>query len=354
MSRFPARVLLPLLLLLGACADPTAGSGARPAAGAPVEVRTVVVRAEQVAQEIEALGTARAREAVDITAKVANTITAIRFREGQQVARGSILVELDGAEARADLESAEAALAESTSAFNRANDLAVRKIVSAAQLEQLDATRKSNQARVSAARARLADTVIRAPFAGRTGLRRVSVGSLISPGTVITTLDDTSTIRLDFTVPEAFLGIMQEGLAIAANTVAYPGRSFTGRVSSVDSRVDPASRAVTVRADIPNAEGLLKPGMFMTVTLRRAAEAQVIVPEQALVPELGKVFVFVVAADRVQRREITLGARRPGDVQVVSGLAAGERVIVEGTQKVRDGDSVRETAATAAAATTTP
>jgi membrane fusion protein (multidrug efflux system) len=255
-----------------------------------------------------------------------------------------VLVELDGAEARADLESAEAALAESQSAFNRANDLAVQKIVSAAQLEQLDATRKSNQARVSAARARLADTVIRAPFAGRTGLRRVSVGSLINPGTVITTLDDTSTIRLDFTVPEAYLSAVHTGLTIGAATSAWPGRRFEGRVTSIDSRVDPATRAVTVRADLPNAEGLLKPGMFMTVRLQRAPELQVIVPEQALVPEQGKVYVFVVADGRVVRREIALGYRRPGEVQALRGLEGGERVIIEGTQKVREGDRVEESA----------
>jgi membrane fusion protein (multidrug efflux system) len=206
---------------------------------------------------------------------------------------------------------------------------------------------KANEARVAAARARLADTVIRAPFGGRVGLRRISVGTLISPGTVITTLDDASTIKVDFSVPDLYVGELRTGQAIIARTSAYPGREFRGIVSSVDSRVDPASRAVTVRAKVPNGDALLKPGMFLTVQLAQETRDALVVPEEALVPEQARQFVYVVEGDAVAKREVRLGRREPGLVEIVDGLAVGDRVVIEGTLKLRDGAPVREQAAAA-------
>jgi membrane fusion protein (multidrug efflux system) len=281
----------------------------------------------------------------------------VRFTEGQQVARGQVLVELDSAQVRADLAAAEAALAESRSQYQRSRELYDTRILSDSQLEQIEATFKANEARVASARARVNDTVIRAPFAGRVGLRRISVGSLISPGTVITTLDDTSTVKLDFTIPEAFLSAVQPGLAIAATSVAYPDTKFGGTVSSIDSRVDPATRSVTVRALLPNPKALLKPGMFLTVRLSRGTVEALLIPEQSLVPEQGDVFVFVVKDGTVEKRRVRIGERRVGDVQVLEGLAAGDVVVTEGTQKLRDGSAATlQEVATAATAgkTTTP
>jgi membrane fusion protein (multidrug efflux system) len=316
----------------------------------PVSVVAAPVRVERLAFELEALGTAFANESVDVTAKVANQVTSVRFEEGQQVRRGEVLVELDGEQARADLAVAEAALAESRSQYQRSRELYTTKVLSDSQIEQIEATFKANEARVASARSRLGDTVIRAPFAGRVGLRRVSVGTLISPGTVITTLDDTSAIKLDFTIPETFLSAVQPGLEISARSVSYPDTSFEGRVTSIDTRVDPATRSVTVRALLPNPQGLLKPGMFLTVRLSRGAVDAVMLPEQALVPEQGDMFVFVVKDDVAEKRLVRIGQRRVGDVQVVDGLAEGELVVTEGTQKLRDGAAVRLQAANAGAA----
>jgi membrane fusion protein (multidrug efflux system) len=316
----------------GAAGPPGAGGG-----GPPVAVVVAPVRSERLSFELEALGTAGANESVDVTAKVANQVTVVRFAEGQQVRKGEVLVELDGTQARADLAVAEAALAESRSQYQRSRELYTTRVLSDAQIEQIEA----NEARVASARSRVADTVVRAPFAGRVGLRRVSVGSLISPGTVITTLDDTSTIKLDFTIPETFIPAVQPGLEIAAHSVAYPEVTFAGRVASMDSRVDPATRSVTVRALLPNAEGRLKPGMFLTVRLARGAVDALLVPEQALVPEQGDVYVFVVRDDAVEKRRVRLGQRRVGDVQVLEGLVEGDIVVTEGTQKLRDGTTVR-------------
>jgi membrane fusion protein (multidrug efflux system) len=325
----------------GGTASAPARAGAAKAGAAPLDVFAEPARMERLALEIEALGTARANESVDVTAKVSNLVTAVRFEEGQQVDRGQVLVELDSEQARADLAIAEATLKESASQYRRSKELYTTKVLSDAQIEQIEATFRANEARVAAANSRVSDTVIRAPFAGRVGLRRVSVGSLVSPGTVITTLDDTRRIKLDFTVPETFIAAVTPGLEIRAQSPAYPGESFAGKVASVDSRVDPSTRSVTVRALLPNDSSKLKPGMFLTVRLKRAESDVLLVPEEALVPEQGNVFVYVVADGAATKRRVQTGQRRVGSVQILDGLAQGELVVTEGTQKLRDGSSVR-------------
>jgi len=317
------------------------GNKASAGASTPVAVVAVPARIERLALEIEALGTARANESVDITSKVSNLVTAVRFTEGQQVRPGDVLVELDSQQARADLAIAEAARKESASQYRRSQELYSTKVLSDAQIEQIEATFRSNEARVESARAKLSDTVIRAPFAGRVGLRRVSVGSLINPGTVITTLDDTSRIKLDFTIPEAYVAAVVPGLEIEAQGPAFPGESFAGKVASVDSRIDPQTRSVTVRALLPNESGKLKPGMFLTVRLKRSESDVLLIPEESLVPEQGDVYVFVVGDGTVAKRKVRVGQRRVGSVQVTDGLRAGEVVVTEGTQKLRDGAAVR-------------
>ena len=341
-----------------AATKPGAGKGGPPAAGgaggAPVGVIAVPARIERLALEIEALGTAKANESIDVTAKVSNLVAVVHFDEGQQVAKGAVLVELDGEQARADLAIAEAALKESTSQYKRSRELYTTKVLSDAQIEQIEATFRSNEARVASARSRLSDTVIRAPFAGRVGLRRVSVGSLVNPGAVITTLDDTSRIKLDFTIPETYVAAIGPGLEIKAQSPAYPGESFDGKVSSVDSRVDPNTRSVMVRAILPNEAGKLKPGMFLTVHLKRSESDVLLIPEEALVPEQGDVFVYVVADGKAVKRRVQIGQRRVGAVQVTDGLVAGEIVVTEGTQKLREGADVQVTSPPAAASAAKP
>ena len=335
------------LWLLAGCGSEAPVAGVAGAAPESVAVVTAPVVQKPLAVEVEALGTARSNEAIDITAKSANTVISVRFEEGQLVRRGELLIELDGAQARADLAAAEAALAESKSAFARSRDLFAQAALSQAQLEQIEATLLANEARVAAARARLSDTLIRAPFDGRMGLRRVSVGALVNPGAVITTLDDTRTMKVDFDVPEVFLAVLKAGLAVVAQSAAYTGESFSGEVESVDSRVDPVTRTIKVRARLPNPEGRLRPGMFLTVRVSREPLPGLVVPEQALVPERGKVYVFVLADGRIARREVTIGRRVPGEVEITQGVAVGERVVVEGTQKVRDGAAAHEAPAAA-------
>jgi membrane fusion protein (multidrug efflux system) len=319
-------------------AAPSAGA---PKGNAPALVTLAPVRSERTAQKLEALGNARANESVDVTAKLSNIVTAVRFRDGERVQRGQLLVQLDDAQARADVAAAEAMVTESESQYRRSRELLQTQALSKSSFDQLEATVKSNRAKLGAAQARLEDTVIRAPFSGRLGLRRVSVGTLINPGAVITTLDDTSVIKLDFSVPENFVASLREGLSVRASAPAFPGRVFAGKVSSIDSRVDLATRSVVVRALLANDDGALRPGMFLSVSLAKDEHDALVIPEEALTPEAERQYVYVVTEGRASRREVRIGGRRPGSVEVLAGLDAGERVIVEGTQKVRDGAAVQ-------------
>lgn len=318
------------------------GAPAQRGTMAPVSVVTAEVAPRQIAVELKAIGTALANESVSITSKTSNLVTAVRFQDGQDVKSGQVLIELDAAQARADLAAANAALTESESLYKRSRELMSTQALSQAQYDQLEATLKANRARVDAAQSHVNDTVIRAPFGGRVGLRRVSVGSLVSPGAVITTLDDTSVIKVDFAVPEIYSATMRQGLPITATTTAWPEREFAGRVQSVDSRIDPTTRSITVRAVVPNADGALKPGMYMNVSIAKDEREALVIPEQALVPEQSRQYVFVVEGGQVSRREVQIGQRQPGRVEIVGGLAKGERIVVEGTQKVREGSAVTE------------
>ena len=338
--------LVALALLGGVAWYLHAGPKSDGAAKTSQAARSVVVVAAQparkaFAQEVEALGTVRANESVDITAKVADRVAAIHFKEGQQVRKGDVLVELDSAEARADLAAAQAAATDSHSQYKRSQELFQTRALSEAQLEQLQATLLANDARVEAARSRLQDRIIAAPFAGRVGLRNVSVGGLVNPGKVITTLDDLSVVKLDFAVPEAFLATLGPGLTVQARSTAYPDATFNGQVASVDTRVDPVSRSVAIRALIDNRDGRLRPGMFMTLKLVRAEGDALMLPEEAIVPESDRHYVYVIDAGHAHKRAVTIGRRRPGEVEILQGLTPQDSVVIDGTLNVRDGAAVR-------------
>jgi membrane fusion protein (multidrug efflux system) len=325
--------------LLTACEEEPA-AGTRGGFGGPAQVVTQRVELQHIVDEIDALGTARANESIEIQPRISSLIETVVFEEGQFVDKGEVLIHLEDNEILAGLALAEANLEESRSLYNRSQSLADTQAISASNLEQLLAQVRVDEAQVQAAKARLDNTVIRAPFSGRVGLRRISPGSFVSTSTVITTLDDVSQIKLDFSVPETFLKVLSEGMNISAESLVYPDREFNGTVTSIDTRLDPVSRAVQVRAIIPNEDGVLKPGMFMSVGLQQDRGELVVAPEQAIVPEGGTQYVFVVADGVAEKRAVQLGRRIPGFVAIASGLEAGESVIIEGSHKVRDGSAV--------------
>jgi membrane fusion protein (multidrug efflux system) len=309
--------------------------------GAPPEVVVAEAALKTFPLAVEALGNASANEAIEIRPEITARLTSIHFEEGQMVEADAVLARLEDVEPLAELAAARATLVDSESQYRRSRELYKTQAVAESQLQQLEAQREADRAAVAAAEARVADTVIKAPFAGRLGLRRVSVGSLVSPATVITTLDDISAIKLDFDIPELFLSRIEQGLAVRARSAAWPEIEFIGAVSSIDSRVDPVSRTVTIRSLIPNEQRRLRAGMFLTVTLLKENVEALMVPEQSLVPERSVQSVLVVGEDNiVEQRPVQTGRRRPGEVEILEGLAEGERVIVEGTQKARDGQVV--------------
>ena len=302
---------------------------------APVKLQSFPLAAE-------ALGNARANESVDIRPKITATLTTISFEEGQNVVAGDILVELDNLEPAADLAAAKATLVDSEARYQRSLELFRTNVGSESQLLQDEAKKIADEAMVTVMEARLAYTVVRAPFDGRIGLRRVSVGSLVGPDTIITTIDDTATIKLDFDLPEVYLSRLQPGLTVKARSAAWPDELFSGTVASVDTRVDPISRTIKVRSLLQNDEGYLRPGMFLTVTLLNENVNALVIPEQALIPERNVQSVFVVGENEVaELRQVKIGRRRPGEVEILDGLEKGDRVIVDGTQKARNGQPVK-------------
>ncbi|SDD54536.1 efflux RND transporter periplasmic adaptor subunit [Aquimonas voraii] len=346
----PLLCALSIGLLMAACGSeaPAPGSsGGMP----PATVISATVATQPWVDQIEALGTAQASESVTLTAKVTETVDAVKFEDGDRVAAGDILVDLSGRAEVANLEEAQATFKEAQQQYERLVGLVENGTVPRSQLDSQIAARDAARARVETIRARLADRVITAPFAGVLGFRQVSPGTLVTPGTPIATLDDISVIKLDFAVPETFLSAVAAGQTVRARSAAYPGQEFTGVVATVGSRVDPVSRAVMVRADFENPQLLLRPGMLLTVRVEKPAREAIVIPELALLQVGSQSFVYRVGAEgAVERANVRAGARRRGEVEIVEGLAVGERIVVEGTVKLRPGVRVVEAAAATAAA----
>lgn len=329
-----------ILALLAACGgQPQAPAGAQAQKPQPVIVHSVVP--SEWVDRIQALGTARANESVTLTAKTAETVARVNFSDGQQVEAGAVLVEMTDRTEVAQLKEAQAAYSETEKQYERLRGLVSQGTVTQSQVDQQLAARDSARARMEAIRVRLSDRVVTAPFAGVLGFRSVSPGTLVQPGTVITTLDDITTIKLDFSVPETFLAALTPGQAIDAKSAAYPTQVFKGVVTSLDSRVDPLTRAIVVRAEIPNPERLLKPGMLMSVEVINRPRTSLSVPEVSLSALRERMFVYRVDAQNIAHEvEVRIGSRRTGEVEIVEGLGEGDRVVTDGLVRMRDGIAV--------------
>jgi membrane fusion protein, multidrug efflux system len=314
------------------------GPGGGPGGGRPTFVVTAPVGEAEFAIRIDAVGTAKARESVTVTAKTQDTISSINFRDGDFVRAGHVIVELTSRQQSAQLSEARAALAEAELQFNRTQSLAARGWAARALLDQRRSARDTAAARVRAQESQVADRAVRAPFAGVLGLRQVSLGALVRPGDVITTLDDVSVIKLDLSIPETSMALLSTGMQVDVRAAGFPDKPLAGAVTGIDSRVDPQSRTVAVRAEIANPDGLLKPGMLLSATLRADPRRGLAVAEGAIVPLGPERFVFLAGADgKAERRAVKTGRRNLGQVEILSGLRIGDPVIVDGVVKVRPG-----------------
>jgi membrane fusion protein (multidrug efflux system) len=302
-------------------------------------------RLVEFADRVEAIGTLAANESVELTATVTDTISVIHFDDGDRVEKGQVLLEMTSGEEHAQLEEANATINEAWRQYQRIKPLASEGTAAKSLLDERKRDWETARARLNAIESRLADRLIKAPFDGVTGLRDLSVGALVEPGDLITTLDDDRVMKLEFPVSATFLDVLHPGLEVEATSRAFPGRIFTGSVKAVDSRIDPVTRSVRVRALLPNPERLLKPGMLMYVELLKDPRTALVIPEESLLPLGEQQFVFVVTADnRVEKRELQIGGRRPGLVEVLQGLAAGDQVITHGHSQVSPGQVVTITA----------
>ena len=312
----------------------------------PVPVQVITIAEQTLTETVEALGTAIANESVTLTANVTETVRAVQFEDGDFVSAGDVLVELTRGEEDSQLREAEVALEDARRKLARVEDLGKRALVSTSEVDDARAVLDGARARLATVRARLGDRLISAPFDGVLGFRDVSVGTLVSPGTTITTLDDISRIKVDFTVPEAVLGAIAQGDALEARSVAYRGDRFIGRVESIGSRIDPITRSVQVRAVLPNDDRRLRPGMLLTINVNVNERRGIRVPARSILQESVRAFVFVVGGDNTaERREVVLGQRTENHVEIVSGLNVGERVIVSGIVKLRNGSPIAVQAA---------
>lgn len=315
------------------------------ARNSPTAVIITQVGKSEMVDKVEALGTLRANESVTLTAQVTEIITSLNFSDGQRVEKGQVLAEMTSSEELAQLQEAEATLREAKGQLDRAMPLARQEVTSQTVLAERRKNYETAVAKLEVAKSRIADRRVRAPFSGVVGLRRMSVGALVEPGTTITTVDDDSLMKLDFTIPATFLTTTRENLPIIARAQAFGDRTFEGKVTGVDSRIDPVTRSITVRAIIPNPDGVLKAGALMTVDVLKNQRTVMAIPEQTIIARGKKTFVFIVDPKSEKPvaiiREVKLGARRSGAVEILSGLKVGEYVITDGTLRVSTGKPVR-------------
>jgi membrane fusion protein (multidrug efflux system) len=326
------------------------GPGGR--GGQPTQIGASPAVRREFVTNIESLGTLEPRERVVLTANAADRVTGLYFEDGQRVKRGKTLVTLVNDEERSQLDSAQATYANAKLIYERNQRLAANDAIAQLELERSKSSADAAQANVAAIEARLRDRVLVAPFDGVLGFRQISVGAYVSPGQAVATLIDDSQMRLEFSVPSIYVNDLKQGLKITATTADVPGRMFEGSLTSIDNAIDPVTRAVKVRATLPNSDGALRAGTFMTVNLMSKTRTSLSIPEIAVIAEGSKTFVYVVDQTRqpaiAAKTEVTLGTRERGLVEVTSGLETGDLVVTDGVLKLRPNAPVRVKATGAA------
>ncbi|MEP1143627.1 MAG: efflux RND transporter periplasmic adaptor subunit [Henriciella sp.] len=313
--------------------------------GGPASVFAEPVSERTFSRDIEALGTLEPNEQVELSLNASDRITALYFDDGERVRQGKTLLSLAQREQTALVESAEANVEEAARQLERVVRLADAEAVSQSELDRAQRDLDSAEANLRALQSRQKDRVLVAPFDGILGFRQVSVGSFVRPGDVVATLIDDSEMNLDFDVPSIFTRSIQPGTAIVAETDDLPGIVFEGEIATLDNRIDPVTRSIRARAKIPNADQLLRSGMFMRVTVTADPRFNLAIPEEAVQPVGPKTFVWRVTPEQdklvARRIEVSLGQRADGYIEVVSGLDPTDQVITEGIIRVREGSEVQ-------------
>lgn len=322
----------------GASAKP---GEAGPPSGFAVGVEAVKVETTTLQEEVTAVGTLKSNESVVVRPEIAGRIERIGFRDGEVVSKGDVLVALDAATQKADLQQAKANLALAEANFKRNEDLFDRKFISGRARDESAATLKVQEAAVALAEAKYQKTQIRAPFSGVVGIRNVSVGDYVKEGQDLINLEEIRTLKVDFRLPELTLAQLRQGQSVELATDARPGEMFSATLDAIDPLVDASGRSILLRARLANPEGKLRPGMFARVRLILGERRDVLtVPEEALVPRGDDQLVYRVTEGKAQQVRVKTGLRRQAKVEIVEGLKAGDLVVTAGQLKLRDGAPV--------------
>ena len=337
-----------VVLRVGLSGDEKSGGGPGGGGGGGGRGQAVseaVIATRSFTDEIRVLGVARGRRSVNITSSTSELITRVLFTDGQRVAAGAPLVELQAREEDAGIIEARAQVAQAQRQFDRYKTLADRGIAPRVTVEDAETGLATAQASLTAAQARRGDRLIRAPFAGVLGLSSVTAGTLVNPGSVITTLDDIDVVRVDFPVPERYLGVLRSGTPIRATIDAYDGEAFGGRIALIDTRINEQTRAVTARAEIPNPGARIRPGMAVRVAVQQGQRMAPGAPEAAVQYEGEGAFVYRIAGGErgstAQRVEVETGSVEGGYVEILSGLNVGDRIVGSGLNRIQPGAPVR-------------
>lgn len=315
------------------------------AAGRAVAVAAAKVVPHDFTDRIEALGVAKARQSVTVTSNTAELITKLLFHDGQSVTKGQILVELKGDEQDAGVSQAQSMAVQARLDAARWNDLAAKGYAPRVTAERYQAASVQADAALQAAKSRRLNRVIRAPFSGVVGLSDVAPGALIAAGGPIVSLDDLAVVRIDFPVPDRFLARLHKGMSLTATVDAYPDAKFTGTVAEIDTRIDERTRSVRARAEFPNPDGRLRPGMLAKVVLEQGTRSALAAPEAAVQFESDQAYVYKIVKDEgktvARRQTIDAGARQQGFIEVVSGLNAGAVIVADGMNRVQPDQAVK-------------
>jgi membrane fusion protein (multidrug efflux system) len=298
---------------------------------------------------VSAVGTLRSNESVVVRPEISGRIARLEFDEGKPVRKAQMLVALDDSVYAAELQQAKANLALQSSNYQRTVELARDNFVSANAKDQALNNLRVAEASLALAQARLAKTRILAPFSGIIGIRQVSVGDYVKEGQDLATLEDISSLKIDFRIPELFLTNLRRGQGIEVQTDAFPGKTFAAVLDAIDPLVDQNGRSLVLRGRLKNIDGTLRPGMFVRTRLIIAERpAALTIPEEALVPVGSSQYVFRVSGGKAERIKVDTGVRRAGRVEIASGLSPGDVVVTAGQIKLRDGVAVRSSASPAA------
>lgn len=325
-----AVVLLAAWLLLVPAEQETVARDERP----PPPVLAEKVMMETIPYRLQALGTVRANEQTALSSVVTEKIASIYFEDGQTVSKGQLLIQLDDTEELALLKEAQSLLEERERQVERIKQVEGTGALSKSLMDEETSRLTRARAGVDLIKASINDRKIIAPFDGMVGLRNVSPGELITPGNTLAVVSDLSRVKVDFSAPERFIGELVKDQTIEATTVAFPNRVFRGEIISVSPIVDRVTRAVQVRALIPNEDYALRPGMLLEVTVKLGVSDALTLKESALIPQGEKQFVLQVVDGVAERKEVQIGRRLPGKVEILSGLNAGDLVVTEGFRAV--------------------